>query len=74
MAKRKTKTTAKPEERDIRQVLDELLELGWKELKEKAEADGKPLRVQPPSRYASSDATIVHASGRSSTTSKPWRS
>jgi hypothetical protein len=52
MAKRKKKTTAKVEERDIRQVLDDLLELGWRELKEKAEAEGKPLRVQPPSRYA----------------------
>jgi hypothetical protein len=36
----------------IRQVLDELLEIGWKELKEKAKAEGKPLRVEPPSRYA----------------------
>ena len=53
MAKRKKKTTTpKGQERDVRQVLDELLELGWKELKETAEAEGKPLRVQPPSRYA----------------------
>jgi hypothetical protein len=52
MAKRKKKTTPKGEDRDVRQVLDELLELGWRELKEKAEAEGKPLRVQPPSRYA----------------------
>ena len=46
------KTTTKTEERDIRQVLDELLEIGWKELKDKAKAEGKPMRVQPPSRYA----------------------
>ncbi len=48
----KKKTTTKTEERDVRQVLDELLEIGWKELKEKAKAEGKPLRVEPPSRYA----------------------
>ena len=51
MAKR-NKATTKTEERDVTQVLHELLELGWKELKEKAEAEGKPLRVPPPSRYA----------------------
>lgn len=51
MAKSK-KPTTKTDERDNLQVLHELLELGWKELKEKAEAEGKPLRVQPPSRYA----------------------
>ena len=39
-------------QRDTMQVLHELIELGWKELKEKAGAKGKPLRVQPPSRYA----------------------
>ncbi len=50
MAKKKIAT--KTEERDVREVLDELLELGWKELKEKAKAEGKPLRVEPPSRYA----------------------
>ena len=52
MAKRKKKTPEKTEERGIDQVLDELLELGWRELKEKAAAEGKPLRVEPPSRYA----------------------
>jgi hypothetical protein len=52
MRKRKKKTTKPADERDAMQVLEELLELGWKELKEKADAEGKPLRVQPPSRYA----------------------
>ena len=40
MTKRK-KATTKPDERDNMQVLDELLRLGWKELKEKAEAERK---------------------------------
>ena len=51
MAK-KQKKTPKTEERGVQEVLDDLLRLGWKELKEKAEAEGKPMRVEPPSRYA----------------------
>jgi hypothetical protein len=52
MAKRKKKATPKAEERGVDEVLDDLLRLGWQELKEKAAAEGKPLRVEPPSRYA----------------------
>ena len=52
MAKRKKKTPEKTEERGIEEVLEDLLEVGWRELKEKAAAEGKPLRVEPPSKYA----------------------
>ena len=47
MAKKRTKTDFTQMNEHLR-VLRELVEKGWDELRAKAEAEGKPLPVEPP--------------------------
>ena len=48
MAKKKRTKTDFTEMNEHLRVLRELVALGWADLKAKAEAEGKPLRVEPP--------------------------
>ncbi|MGH3072598.1 MAG: hypothetical protein ACRDNB_10075 [Gaiellaceae bacterium] len=48
MAKKNRKKTDFSEAEEHLRVLRELVERGWAELRAKAEAEGKPLPVEPP--------------------------
>lgn len=48
MAKKKRTKTDFTQMNEHLRVLRELVEQGWADLRAKAEAEGKPLRVEPP--------------------------